>query len=76
MRQLRRVHSITRVHQDLLLLHGDLEDAAQRPVVAMDRRRGQAEGQLVVQPILDLVGRQVADAVGAEAGTYLSRSRR
>jgi len=57
LRDTRWVHALARVGQDLLLLNGHLQHAAKRSVVAMSRRWGDAGGDLVVQPVLDLVGR-------------------
>ena len=66
LRDPRRVDALARVGQDLLLLHRDLQHAAKRPVVPMHRRRRDASGDLVVQPVLDLVGRQLPEPVRTE----------
>ena len=42
------------------------EHAPQRSVVAMHRRRRDAGGDLVVEPVLDLVGRKLAESVRTE----------
>src|SRR5437667_3175786 len=56
------------IPDDLLLLYRALQDPPQRAVVAMDRRRRDPRGDLVVEPVLDLVGRQPAQSVRAETG--------
>ena len=50
-----------------VLLDGGLQHPPQGPVVAVDRRRRQALAELVVEPVLDLLGRQPAEPDGAEA---------
>jgi hypothetical protein len=62
-----RVDAFTRVGQDLLLLNSDREHAAKGPIVPMSRRWSDAGSDLVVQPVLDLVGGQLAKAVYAES---------
>jgi hypothetical protein len=49
-----------------LLVHRDLQDTPKGSVVAVDRRRCEAGGDLVVEPVLDLVGRESSEPVGAE----------
>ena len=55
-----RVDALARVGEDLLFLNGNLQHAPEGPVVAMNRRRCEAGSDLVVQPVLDLVGWQLA----------------
>lgn len=62
-----RLDPVTGVGRDALLLDRHLQHAAQRAEVAVDRGRGEAVGDLVEEPGLDLVGREPAEPVGAEA---------
>jgi hypothetical protein len=62
----RRLDPLAGVRRNLLLLDRDLEHASQHAVVPMNRRRRDACGDLVVEPVLDLVGRKPAEAVRAE----------
>lgn len=66
-----RLNPVTGVRHDLLLLHGHLQHPAQRAVVAVHRARGQSGGDLVVEPVLDLVCGQAADPVRTEAGQHV-----
>jgi hypothetical protein len=68
MRHPRRLHPFAGVGEDAFLLHRHLQHPPQCPVVAVHRAGSEAGRLLVVEPVLDLVGRQATDAVGAEAG--------
>src|SRR5579884_4362902 len=63
-----RLNPFARVGQDAFLLDRHLQHPPQRPVVAVHRARGQTGRHLVVEPVLDLIGGQAADAAVAEAG--------
>jgi hypothetical protein len=71
LRDTRRVDALARVCQDLLLLNGDLQHAPKGPVVPMNRRCGDTAGDFVVQPVLDLVGRQLTKAVRTESRQHV-----
>ncbi len=64
----RWLNAVEGVGNDLLLRYRDLEHPSQGPVVTVDRVRCVAGLDLVVQPVLDLVGREASDLVRAEAG--------
>jgi hypothetical protein len=61
-----RVYSVTRVVHDLLLLHGDLQHAAQRPVVPVHRARRRALLHFIVEPLFDFLGWKPSHPVGTK----------
>ena len=67
-----RLDGGARIGRQLLLLDGDLEHASERAVVAVDRAGGEAGVELVVQPVLDLLGREPPEAIRAEPGQHVA----
>jgi hypothetical protein len=60
-----------RVDEQPVLLDGGLQDAAQRAVVAVHRRRRDAAGELGAEPLLDLLGVEPREPAVAEGRQHV-----